>query len=49
MDPFCRRHHRDKTFAWLAAIRDHDGIDWIMPDAEHYKCLDQPLPTGRAA
>jgi hypothetical protein len=20
-----------------------------MPDAEHYRCIDQPLPTGRAA
>jgi hypothetical protein len=49
MDPFCRRHHRGKTFAWLAAHRDDDGVDWTMPDAEHYRCIDQPLPTGRAA
>ena len=49
MDPFCRRHHRGKTFAWLAAHRDDHGVDWTMPDAEHYRCIDQPLPTGRAA
>ena len=49
LDPFCRRHHRGKTFAWLACIRDDYGVDWTMPDAEHYRCLDDPLPTGRAA
>jgi hypothetical protein len=49
MDPLCRRHHRAKTFAWLATLRDHDGVDWTMPDAEHYRCVDDPLPTGRAA
>lgn len=49
MDPFCRRHHRGKTFAWLAAHRDDDGVDWTMPDAEHYRCIDQPLPTGQGA
>jgi hypothetical protein len=49
MDPFCRRHHRGKTFAWLAAHRNDDGVDWTMPDAEHYRCIDQPLPTGQAA
>ena len=49
MDPFCRRHHRGKTFAWHAAHRDDHGVDWTMPDAEHYRCLDDPLPTGRAA
>jgi hypothetical protein len=49
IDPFCRRHHRGKTFAWLACIRDDYGIDWTMPDAEHYRCVDQPLPTGWAA
>ena len=49
MDPFCRRHHRGKTFAWLACIRDDYGVDWTMPDAERYRCLDEPLPTGRAA
>jgi hypothetical protein len=48
-DPFCRRHHRGKTFAWLACIRDDYGVDWTMPDAEHYRCLDEPLPTGIAA
>jgi Domain of unknown function (DUF222) len=35
-DPFCRRHHRGKTFAWLACIRDEHGVDWTLPDAEHY-------------
>jgi hypothetical protein len=49
MDPFCRRHHRGKTFAWLAALRDHDGVDWTMPTADRYRCIDEPLPTGRAA
>ena len=49
MDPFCRRHHRGKTFAWHACIRDDLGVDWTMPDAETYRCLDEPLPTGRAA
>jgi hypothetical protein len=49
MDPFCRRHHRGKTFAWQACIRDDHGVDWTMPDAETYRCLDQPLATGRAA
>jgi len=49
MDPFCRRHHRGKTFAWHAALRDDYGVDWTMPDAEHYRCLDEPLPTGVAA
>jgi hypothetical protein len=49
LDPFCRRHHRGKTFAWHAAHRDHNGVDWTMPDADHYRCLDDPLPTGRAA
>jgi hypothetical protein len=48
-DPFCRRHHRGKTFAWLACIRDDHGVDWTMPDAEHYRCTDEPLPTGQAA
>jgi hypothetical protein len=49
MDPFCRRHHRGKTFAWLACVRDDCGVDWTMPDAETYRCIDEPLPTGRAA
>ena len=48
-DPFCRRHHRGKTFAWLACIRDDYGVDWTMPDADHYRCTDEPLPTGMAA
>jgi hypothetical protein len=47
MDPFCRRHHRGKTFAWLSALRDDYGVDWTMPDANHYRCVDEPLPTGR--
>jgi hypothetical protein len=48
-DPFCRRHHRGKTFAWLACTRNDHGVDWTLPDAEHYRCLDEPLPTGMAA
>jgi hypothetical protein len=47
MDPLCRRHHRGKTFAWIAT--DHDGVDWTLPNAERYRCVDEPLPTGRAA
>ena len=43
-DPACRRHHRGSTFAWQAAVRDHDGVDWTMPDAERYRCTDEPLP-----
>ena len=46
LDPLCRRHHRGKTFAWLASVRDHDAVDWTMPDAERYRCMDEPLPTG---
>jgi hypothetical protein len=42
-------NHRGKTFAWLACIRDDHGVDWTMPDAEHYRCTDEPLPTGQAA
>src|SRR5215212_9695041 len=49
LDPLCRRHHRGKTFAWLASVRDHDAVDWTMPDAERYRCVDEPLPTGVAA
>ena len=44
-DPACRRHHRGITFAWQAAVRDHDGVDWTMPDAERYRCTDEPLPV----
>ena len=49
LDPLCRRHHRGKTFAWLASVRDHDVVDWTMPDADRYRCVDEPLPTGVAA
>ena len=49
LDPLCRRHHRGKTFAWLASIRDDHGVDWTMPDAQTYRCIDDPLPTGLAA
>ena len=45
-DPFCRRHHRGKTFAWLACTRNDNGVDWTLPDAEHHRCLDEPLPTA---
>ena len=48
LDPLCRRHHRGKTFAWQASLRDHDEVDWTMPDAHHYRCLDDPLSTGAA-
>jgi hypothetical protein len=46
LDPLCRRHHRSKTFAWQASFRDHDGVDWTMPDDYRYRCEDEPLPTG---
>jgi hypothetical protein len=46
LDPLCRRHHRAKTFAWLASVRDGDGVDWTMPDAERYRCLDESLSNG---
>jgi hypothetical protein len=46
LDPFCRRHHRGKTFAWHAALRDQDGVDWTLPTAERYRCVDEPLPTS---
>jgi hypothetical protein len=46
LDPLCRRHHRGKTFAWQASLRDHDEVDWTMPDAHHYRCEDEPLPIG---
>ena len=49
LDPACRRHHRGKTFAWLATVRDRDAVDWTLPDAETYRCLDDPLPTGLSA
>ncbi len=46
LDPGCRRHHLGKTFAWLASVRDHDAVDWTLPDATHYSCIDDPLLTG---
>ncbi len=49
LDPLCRRHHRAKTFAWQASIRNDHAVDWTMPDANRYRCLDEPLPTGVAA
>jgi Domain of unknown function (DUF222) len=48
LDPFCRRHHRGKTFAWHATLRDQDGVDWTLPTAERYRCVDEPLPIGLA-
>jgi hypothetical protein len=35
-------------FAWHAALRDQDGVDWTLPTAERYRCVDEPLPTGLA-
>ena len=46
LDPGCRRHHRGKTFAWLATTREGDGVNWTLPDASRYRCIDDPLPTG---
>ena len=45
LDPACRRHHRGKTFAWLAPVRDRDAVDWTLPDDHTYRCLDEPLLT----
>ncbi|HEY0239646.1 MAG TPA: DUF222 domain-containing protein [Friedmanniella sp.] len=45
LDPGCRRHHRAKTFAWLAPVRDRDAVSWTLPDAQTYRCLDEPLRT----
>ncbi len=46
LDPACRRHHRGKTFAWLASLRGDDTVEWTMPDASRYRCVDEPLPSG---
>lgn len=46
LDPACRRHHRGKTFAWLAPVRDRDAVDWTLPDDRTYRRLDEPLPAG---
>ena len=46
LDPGCRRHHRGKTFAWLATVRDDHAVDWTLPDATHYQCTDDPFLTG---
>ncbi len=46
LDPGCRRHHRAKTFAWLAPVRDRDAVDWTLPDDQTYRCVDDPLPVG---
>jgi len=46
LDPACRRHHRGKTFAWLAPVRDRDAVDWTLPDDRAYRCVDDPLPVG---
>lgn len=44
LDPLCRRHHRGKTFAGLAARRDLDAVEWTFPTADTYRCVDDPLP-----
>ena len=44
LDPLCRRHHRGKTFAGLAAHRDHATVTWTLPTADTYRCTDEPLP-----
>jgi Domain of unknown function (DUF222) len=46
VDPLCRRHHRAKTFAWLASVRDGDTVEWTMPDDVCYRCVDEPMPVG---
>ena len=46
LDPGCRRHHRGKTFAWLASSRDSDTVTWTLPDDTRYQVIDDPLPTG---
>jgi len=45
LDPLCRRHHRAKTFAWLASLREQDTVQWTLPDANTYRCVDDPLPV----
>jgi Domain of unknown function (DUF222) len=45
-DPGCRRHHRGKTFAWIASRRDHDAVCWTLPGDHSYRVTDDPLPTG---
>lgn len=49
LDPGCRRHHRGKTFAWLASRRDDDAVEWTLPEDRTYRCIDEPLPVGLAA
>ncbi len=49
LDPECRRHHRGKTFAWQATVRDDGAVEWTLPDARRYRCVDEPLPVGLAA
>ena len=46
LDPLCRRHHRAKTFAWLASIRDGDTVEWTLPDDQRYRCTDEPMSVG---
>lgn len=48
LDPLCRRHHRGKTFAWMASVRDRDAVDWTMPDDHRYRCVDEPFVMGAA-
>jgi hypothetical protein len=46
LDPLCRRHHRAKTFAWLASIRDGDTVEWTFPNDQRYRCTDEPVAVG---
>jgi Domain of unknown function (DUF222) len=46
LDPLCRRHHRAKTFAWLASIRDGDTVEWTFPYDQRYRCTDEPMSVG---
>ena len=46
LDPLCRRHHRAKTFARLASIRDGDTVEWTFPYDQRYRCIDEPMSVG---
>jgi len=35
-----------KTFAWQASFRDHNEVDWTMPDAHDNRRVDELLQTG---
>lgn len=48
MNPGCRRHHGGKPSPGRPPSETTTTGRLDMPDAEHYRCIDEPLPTGRA-